>query len=124
MVDVNPLQVLDMDYSKGGRGKKAPYTSAVCRVPSPLKGIVDDLTERFKGMIDKDEVKDCEDTEELLLALLKDKLVTSNQSNEEEGLTKQEAIEEAKKILSKKKSARISLQKLLQVIYGGDDVEL
>jgi len=114
-----------MDYTKGGRGKKAPYKSAVCRVPSPLKGIVDDLTERFKELIANGEDKALpEDDQQLLEALLQDKLVTSNQSNQQEGLTKQEAIEQAKEIIGKKKSARISLQKLLQVIYGDDDIKL
>lgn len=105
-----------MDYTKGGRGKKAPYTSAVCRVPSPLKGIVDGLTERFKELIATGEDKTLEDTQELWERLIREEVVTSKQ----EGLTKEEAIEYAEKLLRAKKSKKETVTKLLQVIYGGD----
>lgn len=105
-----------MDYSKGGRGKKAPYKSAVCRVPSPLKGIVDALTERFKELIATGEEENLEDTQELWERLIREELVTSKQ----EGLSKEEAIEYAEKLLRAKTSKKETVTKLLQVIYGGD----
>ena len=112
-----------MDYSKGGRGRKAPYTSSVCRVPSPLKGIVDALIERFQDLIVSDSYKTLEDSGELWQELIKEdvqqKPVTTNQT-----LSKEEAIEQANKILkSKKGNKKQQFEKLLQVIYD-DEISL
>lgn len=105
-----------MNYTKGGRGKKAPYCSAVCRIPSPLKPIVDGLVERFHFLVAKGDDKTLEDTQELWYELIKSELVTSKQ----EGLSKEQAIEYAEKLLRAKRSKKETVTKLLQVIYGGD----
>jgi hypothetical protein len=38
------------DVTKGGRGKKAPYESTHCRIPLPLKPIVEQLANAYKGI--------------------------------------------------------------------------
>lgn len=37
-----------MNYSKGGRGKKAPYETITVRVPLPIKDKVDKIIEEYK----------------------------------------------------------------------------
>lgn len=37
---------------KGGRGKKAPYETAMCRVPQPIKSIVDELTANYRELLE------------------------------------------------------------------------
>lgn len=37
---------------KGGRGKKAPYETAMCRVPQPVKCIVDELTATYRDLLE------------------------------------------------------------------------
>jgi hypothetical protein len=37
---------------KGGRGKKAPYETAMCRVPQPIKCIVDELTATYRELLE------------------------------------------------------------------------
>ena len=38
------------DVTKGGRGKKAPYETTHCRIPLPLKPIVEQLANAYKGI--------------------------------------------------------------------------
>ena len=38
------------DVTKGGRGKKAPYESTHCRIPLPLKPLVEQLANAYKGV--------------------------------------------------------------------------
>ena len=112
-----------MSYSKGGRGKKAPYTSSVCRVPSPLKGIVDGLVERFHELVSNGDDKTLEDSGELWRELIKEE-VNQKPVTSKQGLSKEEAIDEAKKILRSKKKKEVQFEKLLQVIYDDDDITL
>lgn len=77
---------------KGGRGLKAPYETTVVRVPLPLKDEVIEMVEAYKNTGSNPLVQ---------------KLVTSN-----------EAIELARNILRQKKSAKLSLEKLLSSLYG------
>lgn len=35
-------------YSKGGRGKKAPYKTVHYRIPEPIKPIVEDIADKFR----------------------------------------------------------------------------
>ena len=105
-----------MTYTKGGRGKKAPYSTEIMRVPTPLKGIVVGLIEGFREKVENGAIKDYEDSHELASDLMAEKPVTS--------LTKEEAREEAKRILrSKKGNKKQQFEKLLQVIYD-DDISL
>lgn len=75
----------------GGRGKKAPYETTVIRVPKPLEHDVKKLISNYRN----------EPSDPLGIKLSVD-----------------EAIEYAKSILKSKKSARVSLEKLLQVLYN------
>lgn len=81
-----------MSKPVGGRGIKAPYESTHVRVPTPIKPEVEKLIQRFY------EGGDIEDKK--VLTSLDDAVVT------------------AKNILLQKKSARVSMSKLLTAIYG------
>ena len=109
-----------MDFTKGGRGRKAPYSSVVCRIPSPIKPLVDGMVEAFYDLVASDKFKEYEDTTELWIKLSKDK--TCNENN---AIDKKEAMEEGRKILrSKKGNKKQQFEKLLQVIYGDVDIDL
>jgi phage tail tape-measure protein len=83
-----------MTVWRGGRGVKAPYESTHVRIPLPIKDRVEELSKAYKdGTLDELESK--------LLPL-------------------EEAIESARNILKQKKSARVSMENLLKVIYGED----
>jgi hypothetical protein len=80
-----------MDKPKGGRGVKAPYETTHIRVPVPLKDEVDALVSRYREQGDSQ----------------------GNQSV----LSVDEAIDQGRNILKQKKSAKISIEKLLTAIY-------
>lgn len=84
----------------GGRGIKAPYETTHIRVPVPIKTDVESLIERFRESYSEGDTN----------------LLTGNQNNSLTSL--EEAIVSARHILIQKKSARVSLQKLLTAIYG------
>lgn len=86
-----------MVIHKGGRGVKAPYESVVIRVPKPIEQDVLQFIQDFRD----DNYKP----------------VISN-------LDKAKMIELAKSILSDKKSAKISLTKLLQVLLEDNEIYL
>ena len=95
----------------GGRGLKAPYKTITMRVPRPLsnyfKEVINDYCKR--AIIDKNPPN-------------KDfyKLSDINSIN----LSKFEVIEKASKLLRQKKSAKVTLEKLLQVLYDDKDIKL
>lgn len=76
---------------------KAPYESTHVRIPVPIKEEVLRLAEEFRTGSS-----------------------TSAQPVSQNLLTPIEAVDLARKILKQKKSARLSLQKLLTGIYGVD----
>jgi hypothetical protein len=86
-----------MNMPKGGRGVKAPYETVVIRVPKPIES---DILETVQSYRDGSY-----------------KPVTSN-------LDKDKMIGLAKSILSEKKSAKISLTKLLQVLLEDKEINL
>lgn len=90
------------NHLKGGRGNKAPYESTHVRVPLPIKDTVESIINEFKNT---GEVKQEQKIESASIDFVK-------------------AVELAKAILSSKKSAKVSLQKLLTGIYGVKDIEL
>lgn len=90
------------DYLKGGRGNKAPYESTHVRVPLPIKDKVESIINEFKNT---GEVK-------------------TEQKIESDFVDFDKAVEIAKSILVSKKSAKVSLQKLLTGIYGFKDIEI
>lgn len=40
-----------VDIFRGGRGKRAPYQTEMRRIPSPLRRIVDRLSEEYKSIV-------------------------------------------------------------------------
>jgi hypothetical protein len=74
----------------GGRGKKAGYETKLMRVPLPVVSVVEKIVDDFRD----------------------------GSENETKQLSFDEALQAAKKIMKKKKSARQSLVNLLQDIYG------
>lgn len=97
---------------KGGRGKQAPYQTKTMRVPLPLVNQFEGQIEQFRdvainGIADQDDP----------CSALSDRMGFNK-------VTRNEAIKKAKLILKSKKSARISMTKLLQVIYNDDSIEL
>jgi hypothetical protein len=93
----------------GGRGKKAPYETAVIRVPVPLVSKVEKLIDDYRNLTIKGEESESDKYPKLPAAST---LTTYS-----------EALEEAKKILTvntkSKKSTADCMAKLLQVLYGG-----
>lgn len=79
-----------MAVCKGGRGIKAPWKTTHVRIPEPIKDRVEAMSRAYK---------------EGVLS---------------EPIALDDAVSNAKKILQKKKSARISLENLLTAIYGVD----
>jgi len=80
-----------MSKPSGGRGKKAPYVTTHMRIPEPVKTEVQRILDRFHGT-------EVEATEKPLTSL-------------------PEAMAIAKNILLQKKSARVSIEKLLTALY-------
>jgi len=81
----------------GGRGNKAPYETTHVRVPVPIKHKVEQLIEEFR---------------------------TGKKQQHRNPLTSlEDAVETARELLRQKKSARVSMEKLLTAIYG-KNVEL
>lgn len=74
----------------GGRGKKAGYETKLIRVPLPVIPQIQKIVDDFRD----------------------------GSENETKQLSFDEALQAAKKIMKKKKSARQSLLNLLQDIYG------
>lgn len=119
-----------MNYSKGGRGKQAPYKTTHCRVPETCKSFVDRLVSVYKKMVDdpKASLELLENVSQVVnktysdFAGLEVKTVKTKDVNiyNETILSKAEAVDFAKKMLRAKKSKVDSLEKLLTSIYGED----
>lgn len=87
----------------GGRGKKAPYETTHIRVPLPLKAVTQAMIDNYRWTEHIPSIDD-----------LKQKEVKTEPCYEEV------AIGLAKDILKNKKSAKLSMEKLLSTIYGKD----
>jgi len=74
----------------GGRGLKAPYQTTHCRIPEPIKPLVEKLSTEYKESLELPKMP----------------------------ISRLEAETIAQKILSQKKSAKLSIEKLLTAIYG------
>lgn len=95
-----------MTFTKGGRGRQAPYTSTHVRVPDPLKSEVEQLIWKWRELIESGEFSPTEAVSEVMN-------VSDNCQ-----ISIDDAINQARKIVSQKKSATESLAKLLTSIYG------
>jgi hypothetical protein len=96
----------------GGRGKKQPYETKVIRVPSPLVPLIDWICDRFyekkTSQLWPDDLTPLEAFKALNLL----------------NLARADIIKASKAVLVSKKSARLSLEKLLQVIFGDESINL
>lgn len=88
----------------GGRGKKAPYSTVVLRIPEPLLSHFEDQAEEYRQAVVNENEPDWNSHSIRRISVVKTDL--------------SEAIKEAKKILRSKASKEKSIAKLLQVIYG------
>jgi len=105
-----------MAYTKGGRGKKAPYETTHVRIPKEIKSLVDRITTNYRELYDQPEAM------ARIISSLTSILENQKPVNDfnEIGLTQEEAIELAKKLLRAKKSKKETIEKLLTSIYGGE----
>ncbi len=83
-----------MNKPTGGRGKKAPYTSTHVRIPDALIAEVEALKRRYFNPEEEKAIKPLTSIED--------------------------ATAIARGILVQKKSARVSMEKLLTALYGVD----
>lgn len=96
---------LIMNKPLGGRGKKAPYETVLIRVPVPVYSVVEKIADDYRRLVIEGEVNNLEEKS--------DNRVETTQVKYDD------ALQSAKEILKKKRSAAESLSKLLQVLYGG-----
>lgn len=101
-----------MNKPVGGRGQKAPYKTTIIRVPEPIAPRIRREIEMYRNL----ELNGKAHSNEL-------KEIDLN-GTESSYVTKSIALENANRILTHKKSARESLQKLLQVLYDDSEIKL
>jgi hypothetical protein len=94
-----------MNKPIGGRGKKAPYQTRVLRIPEPIADAVQRLVDRYRDKAMADSISTNVQIQYEIPELRYSKL------------NYLEATQEMEKILKKKKGAKLSMQKLLQVLY-------
>jgi hypothetical protein len=95
-----------MSKPLGGRGKKAPYETAVVRVPVDLMSAIDEMVESYRISAIKGESLQVSEKPKPAISII--------------GVTYQEVIQEVFKILRLKKSASESISRLLKFIYDVD----
>ena len=95
-----------MNKPKGGRGKKAPYQTTHIRVPVALKPAVEQMIAEYKDLVMNNIIS-------------ADEEITPNNYPLSQSLpNKAEMIEITEKLLKQKQSARKTVEKLLQALYG------
>lgn len=105
-----------MTVWKGGRGDQATYKTTHVRIPVEIKQQVEALSEAYR--------KKSRDYQEGKLKMISSELVVSETSEIDKQimipnqLSLDEAVEMARQILKRKKSARVSMKSLLTGIYG------
>jgi hypothetical protein len=85
---------------KGGRGKIAPYQTVTVRIPLPIKPMVDKLSDDFR--------------ESSLIPI-----IAAIKERETKAIPLEDAIIKAQEIIYKgKKASKVSIERLLEDIYG------
>lgn len=87
-----------MTVWRGGAGVKAPYETTHVRIPAPIKEQVEQLSKAYKERVLQGEEQ----------ATLPD---------DDQLMSFDEAVELSRKILRRKKSAKVSLESLLTSLY-------
>jgi hypothetical protein len=93
-----------MSKPVGGRGKKAPYETKTLRVPLELLPEFEDRINEYRAAV--------------IEGVSVEQTVDVSTQKHSTLLEFTKAVEEAKRILKGKRSAKVSLIKLLQVIYS------
>jgi glutamate mutase epsilon subunit len=109
-----------MSKPVGGRGKKAPYEQTHVRVPLPIKDKIEELKTMFlEGTLD-DYYLTLDRNSRLASEYEKTltSLDVSDNSDEKTLPDLDNALMIAKKVISQKKSARLTVVKLLSDLYG------
>lgn len=96
--NITQLEVIN----KGGRGVKASYETITARIPKPIKSTVLELVSDYRK------------------SLSESKPVTSYVTS----IDKQDTINLAREIIKQKKSAKLSLEKLLQTLLQDNNIKL
>ncbi len=87
-----------MSINKGGRGKKAPYKTVIVRVPVPIVAMVQQMIDGYRLTGNVPEL-----------------------TNTNHLPSKDDLIAKSEQIIKSKKSARQSLEKLINYIYSESD---
>ena len=103
-----------MDAMKpvGGRGKQAPYTTSIVRVPDPIRGEVKSMIAEYRKAVFEG-VDGCIDATTAYQKMLGVK-----------GTPKSEAIEYAKTLPKRGRKTVTALEKLLQFLYNDSSISL
>jgi hypothetical protein len=97
--------VMAMAVYRGGRGNRVPYDTQLMRVPVPLKDEIQQFIDSYRVSVSEGFTDTPGETPDL------------KASSPKPRLSREEAIEKAKQIVTHKKSARISMNRLLTAIY-------
>lgn len=66
------------DYSKGGRGRKAPYQTVHYRIPEPIKPTVELLADRYRQLSNADLIDEANELlEEVQSTIIKNQAVSA-----------------------------------------------
>jgi hypothetical protein len=84
------------DLPKGGRGKKVPYETTTVRIPIAIKDQVEDMANRYRTAV----------------------IEGSEFTPGDGGCDLNRAVALAKKLLRQKRSAKLTIINLLQVLYN------
>ncbi len=105
-----------MADNKGGRGIKAKYPTKTMRVPERLEVLVSELTQLlYEGLFDEYQSLDINALTNYFEYVDLDHPVR---------LDKTESIAQARQVLNQKKSAKLSVEKLLQVLLSDNEIKL
>lgn len=99
---------------KGGRGKQAPYTTAVVRVPAETRVLIEAVANTYKEL----KALGKEDEIEEFIKRVESAILSVAYTNVNELPNLNEARDKADEILAQKKSAKMSLEKLLHFLYN------
>jgi dTDP-4-amino-4,6-dideoxygalactose transaminase len=109
-----------MNKPVGGRGKKAPYEQTHVRIPLPIKDRVENLKQMYlDGSLEHYEeilVRDAKLAREYENLLTGSKGKVNSEENPLPSL--RNALQEAKRLLKQKKSAKETVAKLLTALYA------
>jgi len=137
-----------MDYLRGGRGNQAPYTTTHVRIPEPIKQLVQEAAQYYRETcciptlnvvtaldeVDDDEVVADETSDARYLETIQSQAQTIQAYLSEINYLKQkmgkadtlptldDALKLADSIAKQKKSAAISVTRLVYALYGVDVV--